>query len=260
MAPLNPPVRDWRGRRVWIVGASTGIGASLAAAFAARGAHVALSARREPLLRELVAGLPAGDHVVLPLDITDVAAVNAAESSLAARWPAYDLVVVMAGDYLPLDAWHFDLAEAKSLLEVNLTGPLHVLHAVLPRLRARGRGGVALVSSVAGYRGLPRSLAYGPGKAALINLAESLYFDLHPLGLAVYVVNPGFVRTPLTAQNDFEMPALVSAEEAAGEIVSGLARGDFEIHFPRRFTLLMKLLRLLPYRWYFPLVARRTHR
>ncbi|MGD9600613.1 MAG: SDR family NAD(P)-dependent oxidoreductase [Gammaproteobacteria bacterium] len=260
MATLNPPIRDWRDQRVWIVGASTGIGASLAAALAARGAHVALSARREDLLQELRARLPAGEHVVLPVDVTDATAVARAESYLAARWPAYDRVIVMAGDYRPIDAWQFDLAAAKSLLDVNLVGPLHVLHAVLPRLRARGRGGVALVSSVAGYRGLPRSLAYGPGKAALINLAESLYFDLHPLGLAVHVVNPGFVRTPLTAQNDFEMPALMAAEEAAAEIVTGLARGDFEIHFPRRFTRLMKLLRWLPYRWYFPLVARRTHR
>jgi short-subunit dehydrogenase len=124
----------------------------------------------------------------------------------------------------------------------------------------QGSGTLALVSSVAGYRGLPKSLVYGPTKAAIINLAEALYLDLRPRGIGVCVVNPGFVRTPLTAQNDFHMPALISPEEAAREIVAGLARGAFEIHFPRRFTRVLKLLRVLPYRWYFAAVRRAVSR
>lgn len=255
---LNTGIRDWAARRVWIIGASSGIGASLARALLARGARVAVSARRADALAALVADQDPSRTLVLPLDMTQPAEVAAAEARLASAWLGYDLVVVMAGDYTPMRAADFDLARARALLEVNLAGPLNVLAAVLPRLLAQGTGALALVSSVAGYRGLPRSLAYGPGKAALINLAESLYFDLHPRGIDVCVVNPGFVRTPLTAGNDFEMPALITAEDAATEIIAGFARGDFEIHFPRRFTRLMKLLRHLPYGLFFPLVAWRT--
>jgi len=133
---------------------------------------------------------------------------------------------------------------------------LAVLDAVLPSFRARGRGHLCLIGSVAGYVGLPNSLAYGPTKAALINLAEALYVDLHPTGLGVSIVNPGFVQTPLTAQNDFHMPALLTPAQAALAIVQGWARGQFEIHFPRRFTLWLKLLRCLPYRLSLPLLQR----
>ncbi|MBI2803037.1 MAG: SDR family NAD(P)-dependent oxidoreductase [Gammaproteobacteria bacterium] len=255
---LNAPIRDWTTQRVWIIGASSGIGASLARALSQRGAAVALSARRADALQTVASDLPGERHLILPLDITAPATVSDAQDRLWAAWGGYDLVVVMAGNYVPMDAWNFQCVQANALLAVNLHGPLIVLEYVLPRLRRQGHGGLAFVSSAAGYRGLPKSLIYGPSKAAVINLAESLYFDLHPLGLAVYLVNPGFVRTPLTARNPFKMPALITAEEAAEEIVRGFSRGDFEIHFPRRFTGLLKLLRMLPYRWYFPLVKRIT--
>jgi short-subunit dehydrogenase len=123
---------------------------------------------------------------------------------------------------------------------------------------ARRRGHVAIVASVAGYGGLPTAAAYGPTKAALINLAETLYLDLSPRGIGVWIVNPGFVRTPLTDRNEFPMPALISADEAATHIVEGLASGRFEIHFPKRFTRWLRLLRLLPYGLYFRLVRRFT--
>jgi len=122
----------------------------------------------------------------------------------------------------------------------------------------QGGGGIALVSSVAGYRGLPESLVYGATKAALINLCETLYLDLAPSGIAVYLINPGFVKTPLTDKNTFAMPALISAADAATEIIQGIEQGQFEIHFPKRFTLWLKWLRLLPYRWYFPLIRKMT--
>lgn len=255
---LNTGIRDWSARRVWIIGASSGIGASLARTLLARGARVAVSARRADALAALVADHDPARTLVLPLDMTRPEETAAAEQRLVSAWQGYDLVVVMAGDYTPMRADDFDLPRARALLEVNLAGPFNVLAAVLPRLLAQRAGALALVSSVAGYRGLPRSLAYGPGKAALINLAESLYFDLHPRGIDVCVVNPGFVQTPLTAGNDFEMPALITPEEAAEEMIAGFARGDFEIHFPRRFTRVMKLLRHLPYRLYFPLIAWKT--
>jgi short-subunit dehydrogenase len=164
----------------------------------------------------------------------------------------------LAGDYLPMRAEEFDLDRARKLIDANLHGVLNGLAAVLPVLLRQKSGGIALVSSVAGYRGLPKALAYGPGKAAVINLAESLWLDLAPLGVGVWLVNPGFVQTPLTAMNDFRMPALIQPADAAREMIKGFASGRFEIHFPKRFTFWMRLLRLLPYRLYFAAVRRAT--
>ncbi|MGZ5049072.1 MAG: SDR family NAD(P)-dependent oxidoreductase [Usitatibacter sp.] len=150
------------------------------------------------------------------------------------------------------------LGAARAIVETNLMGFFNVLGAAVPTLLKQGEGNIVLVSSVAGYRGLPKSLVYGPTKAAIINLGETLYLDLRPKGIGVCVVNPGFVKTPLTAQNDFKMPALISPEEAAAEILAGLERGEFEIHFPRRFTRVLRMLRLLPYSLYFPAIRRLT--
>lgn len=255
---LNPPIRDWKERRCWIVGASTGIGAALAEELAGRGARVALSARRRAPLDEMAARLGQGRALALPLDITQAPALAKAAAGIVRAWGGIDLVVVMAGEYKPMRAWELDVAAARSMVEVNLVGPYNVLAAVLPGLLAQGSGTIALVSSVAGYRGLPKSLVYGPTKAAVINLAETLYLDLQPKGIGVCVVNPGFVRTPMTAQNDFRMPALIEPAEAAVEIVKGLEKGEFEIHFPKRFTRFLKLLRMLPYGRYFPAVRKAT--
>jgi len=255
--PLNPPISSWRERRVWVVGASTGIGRALAEGLLARGARVAVSARRTGPLNELAQAH--GEAVaVLPLDVTDAGQVRDAAEALVARWGGCDLVLCVAGNYQPMRAWELDLSAARQLVEVNVMGVFNVVHAVLPALLAQGGGGIGIVSSVAGFRGLPRSLVYGPTKAALINLAEALYLDLHGRGVAVHVINPGFVKTPLTDQNDFQMPALISAEEAAAHTLRGIERGAFEIHYPKRFTLLLKLLRVLPYRWYFPMIHRIT--
>ncbi len=255
---LNPRIRDWQDRRCWIIGASTGIGAALAARLAASGARVAVSARRAGPLEALAGAMAKGKGLALPLDITDAPALEKAAAKLAKAWGGVDLVVVMAGEYKPVRAWELEAKAARSMVEVNLVGALNVLAAVVPRLLAQGSGTIALVSSVAGYRGLPKSLVYGPTKAAVINLAEALYLDLQPRGIGVCVVNPGFVRTPMTAQNDFRMPALIEPEEAAGEIVKGLEAGEFEIHFPKRFTRFLKLLRVLPYARYFPAVRKAT--
>lgn len=249
----NPPIRDWNGKTVWLVGASSGIGLATAKALHARGARVALSARKAQLLHDFVQTHPGA--VALPLDVTDAQAVRAAAGVLI-EGGGLDLVAYCAGHYQSQRASAFDLAEMRRHLDINYLGALHVLDAVLPHLLARGRGHVSLMASVAGYRGLPHSLAYGPTKAALINLAENLYADLHPRGLGVSVVNPGFVDTPLTAQNRFPMPALITPEQAAWDLIDGWQRGQFEIHFPKRFTRWMKLWRWLPYGLYLPLVTR----
>jgi len=254
---LNPPIRDWRGKRVWIIGASSGIGAALASALLAQGTQVALSARGVSGLEQVAAGHGA-KALVLPLDVTDAASVAPELGKIVAAWGGIDLVVWCAGSHHPVRAWELDAASARRLVEVNLNGVINGLPAVVKRLILQNAGGIAIVSSVAGYGGLPTALVYGATKAALINLAETLYLDLAPRGIAVYLINPGFVKTPLTDRNTFRMPALISANEAAREIIAGFARGSFEIHFPRRFTLWLKLLRLLPYRWYFALVRRGT--
>ena len=257
--PLNPRIDDWRGRVCWLLGASTGIGRATAEALHARGATVVVSARNAAALDDFVRNHP-GSHALV-LDAADPAAVrDAAQQVLALGGPAgrIDLAMYCAGHYKALRATGFDLAEMLRHQQINYVGALHLLDAVLPTLLRQGSGHLSLVSSVAGYRGLPNSLAYGPTKAALIHLAEALYLDLSEQGIGVSVINPGFVETPLTAGNEFKMPALITPQEAARHIIKGWAAGDFEIHFPKRFTLWLKALRHLGYGLYFKAVRRAT--
>ncbi|MBB5203015.1 NAD(P)-dependent dehydrogenase (short-subunit alcohol dehydrogenase family) [Inhella inkyongensis] len=257
---LNPKFKDWHGKTVWLVGASTGIGAALAHALHARGATVAVSARGADKLEAFAQTHPGA--LALPADVLDRDSLASALRTLVARTGRVDLALFCAGAYTPLRADQFDLASATQQLQTNYQGALNWLDVLLPQLLGqaeRGQGGhISLVSSVAGYRGLPKALGYGPAKAALIHLAETLYLDLAPKGLGVSIVNPGFVATPMTAQNDFPMPALQTPEQAAEAILEGWADGDFEIHFPKRFTRFVKFLRHLPARPYFWLVRKGT--
>lgn len=252
---LNAPMTDWSGRRVWLVGASTGIGLACAQALRAAGAQVLISARNP----QGVTAWAAQDSAVQwwPMDVTDPAQVQAVARAILAEGPL-DLVVYAAGYYRAQRATALNLDELLAHDHINYQGALHVLAAVLPGLLAQQHGHISLLSSVAGWRGLPNGLGYGPTKAALTHLAETLYMDVQDQGIGVSVVSPGFVATPLTAQNDFAMPALLTPEQAARAMLRGWARGQFDIHFPHRFTLWLKLLRLLPYRLYFPLVRRFT--
>jgi NAD(P)-dependent dehydrogenase (short-subunit alcohol dehydrogenase family) len=260
LRPMNPRLTDWRGLRVWLVGASSGIGEATASALHARGAQVLLSARNAPALDAFVASHPPSQGACAqawPMDVTDAAAVARTVEQILAQGPL-DLMLYCAGHYREMRATDMDLVDLRRHTDINYIGALNVLHAIVPAMAARGRGHVSLVSSVAGFRGLPKSLAYGPTKAALTHLAEALYLDLRPRGLGVSVVHPGFVRTPLTARNGFAMPALITPAQAAEAMLAGWARGAFDIHYPKRFTLWMKLLRLLPYRVYFSAVRRVT--
>ncbi len=255
---LNNKITDWSAKHVWIIGASTGIGAALADLLHSRGAKVAVSARSADKLAAMATRLGKARAIALPLDITKVETIKAAEAELIAKWGGYDLVIFMAGDYTAMRAWELDLKVAQQMIDVNWGGFLNGLSVVIPTLMKHKAGGIALVSSVAGYRGLPKSLVYGPTKAALINLAETLYLDLKDKGLDIYVINPGFVKTPMTAGNDFEMPSLITPEQAADEIEQGFAKGEFEIHFPKRFTNMLKMLRHLPYSLYFRAIKSST--
>ncbi len=257
---LNPRFKSWAGRTVWLVGASTGIGRATAERLHTLGARVVLSARSAPALQEFVTAHPGSEAI--PLDVTDRLAMREAAARIVRSHGRLDLAMYCAGTYAAMRADAFDLDVALRHDQVNYAGALHLLDAVLPQLLKQaqaGEGGhISLVSSVAGYRGLPESLAYGPTKAALINLAEALYLDLHARGIGVSVINPGFVETPLTAQNAFKMPALITPAQAALEIVRGWERGEFEIHFPKRFTLWLKAMRHLGYGAYFAAVSRAT--
>jgi short-subunit dehydrogenase len=261
LAPANTPIRDWGGRRVWIIGASSGIGEALALELARRGARLALSARGETRLRAVCMACDAAaptQTLALALDLSRDGEIERARDELLASWGGIDLVVFNAGTYRPLRAWELTADAVRETLATNLVGTMSGTAAVLPTLLEQGAGAIALVGSVAGYGGLPKAAVYGPSKAALINFAEVLYLDLAPRGVGVFLINPGFVATPLTAQNDFTMPALQTPAQAAQAIVDGFAAGDFEIDFPKRFTGGLKLLQLLPRRLYFPLVRRAT--
>ena len=255
---MNPRIRDWRGARVWVIGASTGIGAETARLLLEKGARVAISARKIDALQEIANSHP--QALVLSLDVTRHEQVLSARDQLLDQWGGLDLMLIVAGAYNEMRVDTFDMAVVNQLLDVNLRGVFHCIDAMLPILldEKSSGGGIGIVSSVAGYSGLPKALVYGPTKAALINLCESLYFDLHPRGHAVYMINPGFVATPATAQNDFVMPGLISAGRAAEEIVTGMEKGVFHIHFPKGFTNWLRMARLLPYRWYFSLIHKVT--
>lgn len=252
---LNPKISDWRGKRVWLVGASTGIGRAVAEQLHAKGAQVIVSARSAAPLKELAAQC-AGLQTI-QLDATDQAAVNAAALQLQQAGDL-DLMMYCAGIYQPHRAQALSSEVMAQHMNVNYLGAVYVTQAVLPQMLATKRGHLSYVSSVAGFRGLPKSLAYGPTKAAMINMAEALYIDLHDEGMGVSVINPGFVETPLTSQNTFHMPALIKPAQAATEIIAGWEAGSFEMHFPKRFTTWLKLLRSAPYGMYFKAMRKFT--
>jgi len=241
-------------RTIWITGASSGIGKSLAELYARRGNTVAISARSAEALESVAAG-SANIHAY-PLDITDPDAVSATVNQIAADLGPIDLAVLNAGVWSQMGIDEFDTAKIRNSMEVNFGGTVNCVGAVIGQMMARRARHIAIVASVAGYVGLPQSLAYGPTKAALISFAETLKPDLDRYGVAVSVVNPGFVETPMTAKNDFEMPYIMSAEDAAQRIAKGLDRGYFEIAFPWQLVSSLKALRKLPYRLFFGVTRR----
>ncbi|MFN4282243.1 MAG: SDR family NAD(P)-dependent oxidoreductase [Alphaproteobacteria bacterium] len=238
---------------VWITGASSGIGRALALGLARQGRLVVGSARDGAALSALASaarGLP-GRILPLALDVTDPGAMPAALAKIEAEHGPLAQAVLNAGTHIPMGAADFKSATLRKLIAVNLMGAAHGLEAILPGMLARRAGRIAVVSSVAGYRGLPSAAAYSASKAAVIAMCEALRPECARNGVTLQLINPGFVETPLTAKNDFPMPMMISAEKAADYILRGLASDRFEIAFPRRFALIMKLLRIMPYPLFF---------
>lgn len=242
-------------RLVWITGASSGIGRSLALRWARDGYVVAASARNVDDLRQLAAEGEGRIHA-FPLDITDRQAVGRVLSDIEASLGPIDMAVFAAGTYVRESINHFSADQLRQMVELNIMGTGYCLEAIMPVMVARGRGQIGLVASVSGYTGLPGGGVYGASKSALITLAEALYPGLARKGVYLSIINPGFVKTPLTDKNDFAMPFIVSSEEAADHIARGMAAQKFEIAFSWKMVLALKLLRLLPYSLYFRLTKR----
>ena len=249
-------INSFVNQRIWIIGASSGIGEACTQAFIKAGAKVALSSRRAERLNALAKSAQSGQALVLPLDVTKQEQILSSYQKILGAWGGLDLLLFVSGVYTPLRADNFDFEIAQKTIDANLLGPMRAVGIVLPNMLKEHAGHIAIVGSVAGYSGLPKALAYGPSKAGIINFCETLYYDLLPQGVSVHMISPGFVATEATAQNDFEMPALITADEAAKEILTGLQAGEFDIHFPKRFSGFLKFLRILPYPLYFWIVRR----
>lgn len=237
---------------VWITGASSGIGKELALSFAHDGAIVAASARSQDKLDEL-SELSSNIHAY-PVDVTDTAACARVVAQIAEDLGAIDLAILNAGVFHPMTVARYDAGKMRASIAINYLGVVNTLEPVMADMVARKAGHIAIVSSVAGFRGLPKGVAYAPTKAALISLAESLYPDLKLKGVRMTIINPGYVATPMTEPVTFPMPFIIPVEEAVAEIRKGIASGRFEIVFPSRMKWLMKTMRVLPYRPFFYLM------
>ncbi len=252
-------MKDFHDKHIWIIGCSSGIGYALAKELSAHGAHLILSSRRQDKLEDLNAVL-GNKHLVCPLDVSEYESLAKVADTIKNTQPKLDGVVFLPALFSPHDGNKKDISEIHKMLNVNLGGAFNMVDVVLPIFEKQGFGQILLCGSVAGYRGLPTGQPYCAGKAAIINYAESLKLDLESQNIDVKVINPGFVRTPITDKNDFPMPVMIEADEAAKAIAKGMQSHSFEIHFPKKFTYLMKFLHILPAPIYFWVMRRvRNH-
>lgn len=233
-------MKDLRGKTCWLIGASEGLGRELALVLAEQGMHLILSARSAARLNALCDQIP--NAAPLPLDVTDRKAVMEASRQIG----PIDMVIYNAGAYDPMAAQDWDTEAILRMSEVNYNGAVHVVGAVIPDFLARGQGDIILIGSLAAYRGLPAALGYGPGKAALRSMAETLRYDLRGTGVLVKLVNPGFIKTRLTAKNSFKMPMLMEPAQAAQHVLGAIRRRRFRTDFPAPFSWVIRAIGILP--------------
>jgi len=244
-------------KNIWITGASSGIGKALAIKFSSQGWNVAVSARRKELLDELVKNN--SNMSSFPLDVTNHESCVQIFKNILEKYSNIDLCVFSTGTYDPKTEKEINLKAIENVMKVNFFGTLNCIKAVENHLKNKKEGHIAIMSSVAGYRGLPNSSGYGPSKAALINLSESLYFDFKKYKVRISLISPGFIKTPLTDKNKFKMPFIKSTQFAANKIYNGLIKSNsFEITFPKELTILMKIFKVLPNRIYLYLIGKST--
>jgi len=237
-------------RKIWITGASSGIGKALAIRFANEGWKVAASARRENLLKELSDKYP--NIQSFPLDVTDSDKCKSVFKDILEKFESIEICVFGTGIHDPKSEKKFNLEKIKKIMEVNFFGIMNSINSIYDYYTEKKNGQISIISSVAGYRGLPAAGAYCASKSALTSFAESLHFEMKRKNIRVSLISPGFIKTPMTDQNDFSMPMIKSAEFAAEQIFIGLTKKNgFEIHFPKTFTYIMKFLRILPSSIYF---------
>jgi len=240
-------------KTIWITGASSGIGKSLAIKFANEGWKVAISARRESLLKELSDKYPNIES--FPLDVTDSNKCNSVFKDIVEKFKNVEICVFGTGIHDPNSEKEFNLEKIKKIMEVNFFGTMNSINSIYDYYKKKKSGQISIISSVAGYRGLPAAGAYCASKSALTSFAESFYFEMKRKNVRVSLISPGFIKTPMTDQNDFPMPMIKSPEFAAEQIYLGLIKKKgFEIHFPKAFTYFLKFLRILPHSIYFKLV------
>jgi short-subunit dehydrogenase len=245
------------GKNIWVTGASTGIGKTLAIKFANKGWNVAISARREKLLID-ICKINSNIHS-FPLDVSNAENTKIVFENIIKKLHSIDLCIFATGIYDPNTEKEINVQKMQDVMNINFFGTVNCIKAVEKNFKEKKEGHISLISSVAGYGGLPNSSGYGPSKAALINLAESLYFDFKKYNIRVSLISPGFIKTPMTDKNKFKMPFIKSAEFAANKIYSGLIESNaFEITFPKELTLIMKIFKILPYKMYFYLVSKLT--
>ncbi|WP_417455475.1 SDR family NAD(P)-dependent oxidoreductase [Kiloniella sp.] len=245
-------IKSFKGAHIWILGASSGIGLALARELSDAGAILALSSRRRPELNDINESL-GGQHLVVPCDVSNPTSIKEASDKIEQSFPRIDSTIYMAGYYNPTKFEDIELDELRKTIDINLTGAFVFSHHVLKILRKQKAGQIALCASVAGFRGLPNGQPYSATKAAMINMAETLRIENKNPAIDIKVINPGFVRTPMTDKNPFKMPMIIETEDAAKAIAAGLRGNAFEIHFPKRFTYFLKLLKMLPDWIYFRL-------
>ena len=245
-------------KKIWITGASSGIGKALAEKFAFEGWRVAVSARREEILDEMANNKNIFSY---PLDVTNQEQISDVFSKIISEFGNLDLCVFSSGTYDPKLEQEINIEQNKFVMETNFFGVLHCIKSAEKYFKDKQDGHISVVSSIAAYRGLPNSSGYGPSKAALTNLTESLYFDFKKHNVRISLVSPGFIKTPLTDKNELPMPFIKSPEYAAEKMFNGLTKSNtFEIHFPIALTLLLKFLRILPYRIYLFLIDKSVKR
>ncbi len=243
-------MRDWAGKRYWIVGASEGLGRAVAERLSRAGVRLVLSARNAERLGELAAGLP-GEAAAVSCDVTDPASVAAAAEEAG----EIDGLIYLAGVYWPRGARDWDRDEVVAMADVNFTGACRVLGHVVPRFVARDRGHIVLTGSLSGFRGLPNSIGYAASKAGIIVLAEGMHADLRETGVQVQLVNPGFIRTRLTEKNDFRMPQIMEPEAAAQVVFDHLSGDRFARHFPKLLATILRGMNFLPDALYYRIVG-----